>query len=57
MTKARMHNSSYPKAAGHCKYEHLRFRQTFVYIDSSVFQAATFGWCKKLATKTILNEL
>ena len=32
------HNSTYPKVAGQCEYEHLRFKQTFVHIDSLVFQ-------------------
>lgn len=36
-------NSTYPKVAGKCEYEHLRFKQTFVRIDSLVFQTATFG--------------
>ncbi len=36
-------NSTYPKVAGQCKYEHLCFKQTLVRIDSLVFQIATFG--------------
>ncbi len=36
-------NSTYPKVAGHCEYEHLCFKQTLVGIDSLVFQTATFG--------------
>ena len=36
-------NSTYPKVAGQCEYEHWCFKQTLVRIDSLVFQTATFG--------------
>jgi hypothetical protein len=36
-------NSTYPKVAGQCEYEHSCFKQTFVRIDSLIFQTATFG--------------
>gem|GEM_PF-6369761 len=41
--ESRPHNSTYPKVAGQCEYEHLCFKQTLVRIDSLVFQTATFG--------------
>lgn len=36
-------NSTYPKVARQCEYEHLSFKQTLVHIHSLVFQIATFG--------------
>jgi hypothetical protein len=36
-------NSTYPKVAGSCEYEHLCFKITLVRLDSLVFQTATFG--------------